>query len=815
MNRGGPVELRSVIDDLHYAVRSYKKTPAVAAVAVLTIALGVGANTSIFGVLEGVVLRPLPYRDAEHLFRIWPEKRWSTSMFQEVRAETEFAESMATLGSEPFMLLGDEEHEELMVEIVSPDYFNVLEAAAQMGRTLEVGDAVAMQGHVAVLSHGLWVRRFGSDPDIVGRVIKLAGLSVERRTVVGVMPPDFVGLRGGDAWVPMITDPAVPGFILAYRFDVIARLPDPEATRRAETQMRRLVPGFTDRFPSQFREGRRSPVAAVPLLETVVRDVRPRLILLLGTVSIVLLVACSNVAHLLLARGASRRREIALRVALGASQRRIVRQVLTESVFMGLLGGGSGVFLAWVTLPSLVDALGRLLPRSSDIGLNGPVLGYALAVSLIASLVFGAVPALRAARRDPAAALGIARDSGPSRAQRRASDLLVIAEACLSLVLVTGAGLMIKGFSRLTSVEPGFESADVLTLRLVIPSGRYDSAPLREAYFTEIFERVGALPGVAGVGATNLLPLGEGELRLPYRVEGRALPAGEPSLAAFVRIGTPEYFDLLGIRFIEGRNLDPLLDKPQIPGDSAFVWPIVVNEKWVRTRWPEGSPIGARILAPPFVDVAEVVGVVADIRQVTLAQPPEPEFFFLASQSDWSVSYLLVKAARGDPFAIRSAVTSAVRRIDPMVGVRDARALRDVIDDSVGDPRLYMSLFTVLAGLALALALVGVYGVIHHVVSRRTREIGVRVALGASTASVLGTTMGFAMRPVAVGIGVGMLAAVFTTRLLSSSMYGVSTLDPVVFTSVALLVGASATAASLVPAVRATRLDPVQALREP
>lgn len=809
--RHGPtrgIDMSTFGMDLGFAWRSMRRAPASHLVALLTVALGVGVNTAMFSVVNGVLLAPMPYPEPDRIVELWFEKRWSVQMYQNVRDATQSFEVSAGGMRGSLTLLGDGEPEVVGVMSVTAEWLDVLGVHPALGRGLVAEDEIAADGHVALLSHGLWTRRFGADPEIVGRTIELSGYGVERRTVVGVLPAKAAPLFGApEVWIPWIADADIPGSRSAYGGSAIARLRSGVSQEQSIAEMRGLIPHLSDAHSSQFRDVRFSPVDVVPLKEAFVRGVRSQLLVLLGAVGFVLLIACSNVANLLLARTSTRRREIGLRLAMGADRGRVLRQMLTESALLGLVGGAAGLATALLAMPLLRAELGQHLPRTSVVGVDVTVALYAAAVSLGAGLVIGVVPALRAAREDPAAVLNDqGRGSSMGRRGARASHLLVTAEIALSLVLVVGAGLMLKSLQRLSGVDLGFDREGVLHLNVVVPSGRYDEADARRALFQELLDRVHAVAGVQGAAFVNEPPLGGGWGAVPYAVEGQELPAGQ-SIVAGWRLVSPEYFDLLGIGLVEGRLLDAT-DTSEGEGVA------VVNRAFVQRHWPGGSALDQTILSArtgePF---ARIVGVVEDTRFAQLSEAPIPAMYRPADQTGWNVWSLLVRVSSGHPLDLASPVTAAIHLADPALPVRNPRSLDDIVADAAGSARFYTRLLAAFAGLALALAVVGVYGVMSYAVSRRTREIGIRVALGARGQSVLRETLRRGASPVLAGIALGLGGAWIVSRSLAGLLYEVTPTDPWVYAAVACLLALAGVAAMLVPARRAVRVDPMTALR--
>lgn len=809
-SRGGGWDVSSFMQDLRFAWRSMRRTPAPYLVALLTIGLGVGANAAMFSVVNGVLISPLPYPDEARLVRVWPEKRWSMRLLRDVRDRVTSFDVIAGAMGGSLTLLGEGEPQVVGATSVSDGWFGALGAEPALGRLIQAGDEVSAEGPVAVLSYGFWQRQFGGDPEVVGRTVGLGGYGVERRTIVGVLQDGFVPYPSDvDVWIPWVSDPALAGYRGAYGGTAIGRLGGGAARRQAIAEMRSLIPDLRDLHPTQFREIRYSPVDVVPLHDSMVRGVRTQLYVLLGAVAFVLLIACTNVANLLLARASRRRRETGLRLALGADRGRVLRQMVTESVFLGVMGGSAGLAVAAFTMPALRASLAPHLPRADLVTLDLTVVGYALTVSVLAGLLFGVVPGLRAARQEPAAVLGdYGRASAGGRRAARVNEALIVTEVALSLVLVVGAGLMLKSLWALSEVDPGFEPRGVLAVNVVIPPGPYDETEARRALFVDLLARVEAVPGIGRghVATVNSLPLGGGWSGIPYQVQGQEVPRGE-SIVAGLRLVSADYFAVLEIPLLEGRLLTSADDRDAEPVT-------VVNEAFVNRHWPDESGLDRVVLDSDGELFGRVVGVVGNTRFAGLDEPPVPSLYVSADQSGWDASQLLIRTELADPLALFGPVSTAIHEVDATLPVRRPRRMTDVAAAALGDRRFYAQLFGGFAGLALLLGLVGVYGVMSYVVSQRTQEVGIRVALGASRSSVLADMMRRGMAPVLLGIGVGLAGSYVVSRSMMALLYEVTATDPGVYGAVALLVALTGVAAILIPATRASRADPATVLKD-
>ncbi len=791
--------------EIRYALRSLIRAPGVFAVALVTIALGVGANTAMFSVLHSVVLSPLPYPEPDRLVSLWPEKRWSQGMLTDVRERVDSYEAIAASTTEWLTLLGDGPAENVEAGLVSASFFDVLGIRPVLGAGFVSGDATAERGPVVVLGHEFWENRYGGDPGVLGQPIRLAGSGIQERTIVGVLPPGFP-MPGGQVWVPLVEVAGQPGSYGPYGMSVMGRLRPGVSPAQASAELRGLVDELTPVHPTQFREIRYSPVDVVPALELTVRGIRSQLMVLMGAVGFILLIACTNVANLLLARAQTRQREIAILAALGGSRRRIMRHILTESSLLGILGGVTGVAAAYYSLPLITGFVGGQLPRAQEIGMNVTVLAFALGISLAAGFIFGAAPALRAARTAPGDLLrGGGRGQSQGRAARRLNNILVGAEIALCLILLAGAGLMIKSMWQLTNVDTGLAKENVLTVRYTVPMGRYETPEALEMLRRRMEDEVMALPGVTAVTFINYLPLTGSWSGLPYSIEG--VVGEDVSYVVSGRVVTPAFFDFFGIPLLEGRLLGP--EDVVADGDDA----LVVNEAFARRHWPGGGALGVRVMGSDGEEViGTIVGVVRDARLGLIHEPAQPEIFGTTAQYGFpEAGFLLVRGARGVPAG--DPVVRALAAVDSEIATRNVRSMDDVTNAATATTRFYTRLLLGFAGLALLLGLIGVYGVMSYAVSQRTRELGVRLALGATSREVTVGVVRRAMGPVGAGIGIGLVGALLLTRLMAGLVFEVDVADPWVLGSVGLLLAAAGCLAALVPAARAGRVSPVEAMQ--
>lgn len=795
--------------DVRYAIRSLGKAPGFTAAALVTLALGIGANAAVFSVVDAVLLQPLPYGSPERLVRVWPEAGFNAAMAHRAGEELPALEEITGISGWELTLTGEGDPLRVEGARVMASHFDVLGVDAMLGRTFLPEEGQPGRRDVVVLSHGLWTRAFGSDPEVVGRRIRLFAADVEAHTVIGVMPPDYRPLdEAYEAWVPLEVDPglAVADDNSWYVNTVIGRLAPGATAEEAEAQLFGFARRLREELPRRFQDVRESSV--VPLHDVVVGDVRGTLWVVLGAVGLVLVVACVNVANLLLARGEARERELAVRRALGAGRGRIARQLLVESLVLAVAGGALGTLVA----RGLVAVLGARapagFPRLAEVGLDGRVLLFALGVSVFAALASGVVPALRSSRTQTSDALRSGGHDALRGADRgRLSALLVSGEIALVLILVVAAGLMVRSLQRLHAVDPGFRAEDVLTMRLAPRSGVSESGAERAELYRRILERIGALSRVESAGAIQLLPLTESNWAFFVYPEGTDVPDGTPPPTANVRFISGDYFRTLEIPLLRGRLLEQT-DR----GDAPAV--AVVNRTFARQHWPGEDPVGKELrFFSSTAPAATVVGVVGDVRQHALDREPRPEVYRPQAQYGALGMWLMVRASSGDPVDLASAVKEAIWSVAPEVPVSDVASLEQVLGRSVASTRFVALLIGAFGALALVLGVVGVYGVTAYVVGRRTSEFGIRMALGAAPERVLGGALLRGMAPVAGGIALGVVGALVATRLLAFLLFGVEPTDPWTFGAVVLVLGTSALAATALPAWRASRVDPMAVLR--
>ena len=809
--------MRSIWQDLRYAIRVLAKSPGFTTVAILTLALGIGANTAIFTVVYGVLLRPLPFPQPDRIVQLAETYRadsdemdLSWNELEHLREYGQLFEHIAGYTDVGFNLATGTEAEHVRGVPASAEYFQVLGVHPVLGRDFLPEEDRGDGQHVAILSHELWLRRFGGSPAAMGRKILLSG---DAFTVIGVMPAGFdpranselnPGVRA-DVWVPLalVAKSAGSGENLA----VVARLKTTATTGQLLSQMDIVTRDFRVRYPNVV--GQELVMSFRSYQSMIGAGMRPFLLILLGAIGFVLLIACANVANLFLARGSSRGREIAVRVAIGASRARIVRQLLTESLLIALAGGAFGLVVANAVLGSLLTMAPSNLPRLSDIRLDGWVFAFTLLISILTGVVFGIAPALYATKTNLSETLkeGEGRASaGAGRARLRQG--LVIGELALSLVLLTGAGLMIATFERLMNTSPGFDSHHVLTAQFWLTGSKYKSTPEIMKFYRAVEQRIETLPGVTAAGVVAAgLPLergGNNGVRIAGAKESEWISMNYREI-------TPGYFQTIGTPLKQGRGFTEA-------DSEASNSVVVINEAAARKYFPDRSSLGEHLYVSGVL--CEVVGVVGDVKS-HVDQAAEPTTFVPAAQAKLGTSSLfegwfprsIVVRTTGDPLLLNRALREAVAATDPLVPTGAIRSMDQVLSHSLALRSFMMLLLSIFGGLALVLASVGIYGVISFAVSQRTREIGVRMALGAKPADVLRMVLREGMMLVAAGVGLGIVAALMLTRLLEGMVYGVKVRDPLIFAAVNVLLVAVSLAACYIPARRATRVDPLEALR--
>jgi len=801
----------SFLHDFRYAVRLLFKKPAFTAVAVATLALGIGANTAIFSVVNSVLLRSLPYRDPNRLVVVNEKKEGnfydlvSYLDFTDFKSQNQSFEQMAALSpSWTLNLTGISDAQQLQGFYVSAELFPMLGVTAARGRVFTADEDKPGAERVAVVSHGFWQRRFGGDPDLIGKTITL---DTQPITVIGIMPADFRVLDDVEVFLPLSFNMLVTRGRGVRAFSVIARLAPGVGIEQARGEMANLAASLEKQYPDS-NAGFRAEVA--PLHEHITGKIRSTLLLLLSAVSFVLLIACANVASLTLARATSRSGELAIRSAMGAGRWRIVRQLLVESMVLSMTGGAAGFLLAVWGLEFLLSLSPPNIPRLNEISIDPVVLVFTLGVSILTSIGFGLVPALKLSRVDLSSALKEGgRGAMVGAGTRRYRSALVVAEMALAIVLLIGSGLLIRSFQRLLDVKPGFATENLITFSLALQGTTYSDARRRAEFYQRLEERLSGLPGVSSIGATTRLPMlnPTNNITTTLFIEGRDWMATEQPEVDFRR-STPGYFPTMSIPLIKGRQMDDR-DVP-IATRGALI-----NQALANRFWPDEDPIGKRIKIgsnTPDNPWVTIVGVVGDVRHLGLDVEPRPEVYFPYMTSPATGPIIAVRTSLPADTLI-AALRGQVHELDPSVPVSQFSTIPQLITRSVAPRRFNMFLFGVFAAVALLLAVTGIYSVMSYAVTQRTHEMGVRMALGAQRGDVQRMVVGQGMKLALAGISVGLIAAFALTRLMSGLLFGVSPTDVPTFVMVPVLLALVATAACYVPALRATRVDPMIALR--
>lgn len=790
---------------LRYAFRSLAMRPGFTAMVILTLALGIGTNSLIFSVVDEVLLKPLPYSESERLVRMWesnPQKGFdrfevSTPNFVDWRSQAKSFEALAAYSTANVTLTGVGNPEVLMAADITPSLLSVLRIKPVVGRVF-LPEEERPNSRVVLLSYKLWQRLFGTNRDVVGRQLVLNG---QGYSVVGVLPEDFeLGSNDIELWAPMEigSDPGPRG---ARYLDVIGRLRTDVSLEQAQREMQTIAGRLVQEYPdSNAGWG----VAMVPLQEYAVEGLRPALRVLFFAVGLVLLIACGNVANLLLVRTAGRSRELAVRQALGAGSREIARPLLLENLLLALIGAAVGLFLAALGIRILAAIAPKDLSRLTEVSIDGRLVLFTLGIALLSVLLFGLIPvfqAMRPAMNETLKSGG--RAASPGRGAQRLRNGLIVAELALAMILLFGAALLLRSFWTLQSVDPGFEKENVLIARVALPPSRYGEVPQRTAFYERLLERANALPGVLSAGGTSVLPLHD--LYFGFEIEGRPpAPSGEEPQVLH-RAVTPDYFRAMGIPALKGRVFTPR-DRTGTPGVA------VIDQAMARQFFPGEDPIGKRINFSDPAEWLEIIGVVGEVRQLGLNQEPVPGVYVPTFQTGGSRMYILLRTS-GDPRALVETLRQQVRELDADVPLYSIETMEERLSSSIAQSRFNTWLLGVFSLFAVALAVVGIYGVVSYSVSHRKFEIGTRIALGAGRREILLLILGQGLKLIVLGVGIGLLGAFALARLLTSLLFGVEASDPVTALLVTLLLGLVALLACYVPARRAMGVDPILVLK--
>jgi len=816
--------------DVYFGLRTLAKSPSFAAIAIITLALGIGANTAIFSVINAVLLRPLPFRDPGRLVQLWQtepapgEYPLTGADYLDWQAQNQTLEGTSVLGwPRGFNVSGAGEPEQAAVIETQANFFSLLGVEPLLGRTFLKGEDQSGQNHVAVLSYGFWKRHFGGQMGMVGKSIEL---NDEKYAVVGIMPAWLRFPRAVDIWIPMDMSPKALGPRGQHHLLAIGRLKLRVPVAKAQSELQTIAKRLEQQYPDS---NKKVGAVVIPLKEQLVGRSRPQLLILLGAVALVLLIACANVANLLLVRATSRQREIAIRSALGAGRGRIVRQMLTESVLLSLLGSVLGLGLAWGCVRALATAESLPIPRQRPIGMDGGVLLFTLATGILVGILFGLVPALQVSHLNLSEELKASAQAllAPSGRRRMVRDILVVGEIAVSLALLVGAGLLLRSFAKLREVNVGIRPEGVLAMNIVLPAKKYSSIEQQTAFFQRLLEGLGNAPGVEAAAVSSELPV-EGGSNGYITVEGQDNPALAEILVEWNFI-TPDYFRALGIPFLRGRNfteqdfqdtadtvlkIDAMVQSGKTQPPPGLKLVAVINQTMARQFWPHEDPMG-RVFKLGGTFPVKVAGIVGDVREWGIRHPVVPQAYFalpLALDTPGTPVNIVIRRA-GAPMGALSTVRHEVRSLDSGLALFRVRTIEEIISESTAGTSYQALLLGAFALLALILAAVGIYGVMANAVTQRTHEVGIRVALGAKRSHILGLVVGQGAKLALAGVATGLAGAFAVTRLMSSLLFGVSTKDPLTFAGVAGLLIAVALVACYIPARRATKVDPMVALR--
>lgn len=816
--------METLLHDLSHALRRLLQNPSFTAVALLSLALGIGANSALFSVANALLLRPLPFKDADRVAIMWNrspglniEQDWfSLGQYLDIKLENRSFEAVAIARDSSFNLTGQGQPEYVEGARVSSSLFPLLGAQPVLGRVLASAEDEKGAAPVVLLSYGFWQRRFGGARDVLGRTLTL---NHNNFTVIGVIGPEFTltkevlptvnGIRRADVLLPLPMSLADRSNRGGEDFNILAKRKPEVSWVQAQTEMDGLAEQMKRQYPESYPANGRLTLSIVPLLEQVVGNLRLALYVLLGAVGFVLLIACANVANLLLARATVRQKELAIRAAVGASRARIVRQLLTESVLLGVLGGLLGLGLAWSAVRALRAFGPENLPRLGEIGVDGRVLAFTFAVSVLTGVIFGLLPALRASQVDLNEVL---KEGGRNAAggHHRTRNLLVVVEVALALVLLIGAGLLMRSYQHILRANPGFDPRNVLALRLTLPATRYATPEAVFNFYKQLGERVRQVPGVEFTGTSYGLPLSSTSAAWgPVTVEGYVPKAASELIISNERFVSPDQLRALGTPLVKGRYFDDRDVRKEMGGVMDVT---LVNEAFAQRFWPNEDPLGKRIQRGGRGPWRTVVGVVRDVKEVALENEPAITLYHPIDQFNIRTRYLVARSSN-NPEALTAAITSAVHALDAQLPVYEVDTLQRRLHNALAQRRFAMVLLGIFAAVALTLALLGIYGVLTYWVTQRTHEIGIRMALGAEQRNIVGLVVRQALGLVLIGIGLGLGGAFALTRVLASLLFGVSTTDGLTFGGLSLLLAAVALLASYLPARRAARVDPLVALR--
>lgn len=809
--------METLLQDLRFGLRTLTKSPGFAVVALLTLALGIGANSAIFSVINAILLRPLAYKNPEQLVlinhnyqKISLKASVSAFGFAHYRDNAKSFESLTAVTGWAANLTGEGEPERLTGQTVSANFFELLGANAAMGRTFAVGEDSEGKNRVVVLSHGFWQRRFGGDQNILNKTLSLNG---ENYTVVGVMPPSFqYGREIGmivDLWSPIVFTPQQlsSNSITNEFLSVIGRLRAAVSQQQAQAEMHNIAANLRQQY-MQGADATNWDLLLTSFREQVVGDISTMLWIVMLVVGFVLLIACANVANLLLARAAARQKEIAVRTALGARRWRIIRQLLTESMLLSVVGGAFGLLIGYWGVKALVALNEDRIPRAHEISLDWKVLLFTFGVSIVTGVLFGIVPAIQTTKTDLHETLKEGGRNAAATTKQWIRSSLVVVEIALALAVLVGAGLLVKSFLHVQQVNPGFNPEGMLTMHLSLPMTKYSEAPQRANFYKQVINDVRSLPGVQSVGAVSVLPLSGGGSSGSFRIEGRDVPPGQSSPHGARWAATPDYFKTMGIPLIRGRYFEER--------DAAEALPVaIIDQSLAQKYWPNEDPLGKRIVFEGTRDNPlwrEIVGIVGHVKHTDLEGESRAQYYIPHQQRPQPNMALVIRTPN-DPNALAGSVRSVIKSADSDLPVFRVRTMDQFVADSMTQRKFALLLICVFACLALLLSAIGLYGVMAYSVTQRTHELGLRMALGAQASDVLKLVVKQGMLLAVVGLAIGVVGAIFLSRLMKTMLFNVSATDPLVFVAIALTLAAVALLACFVPARRATKVDPMVALR--
>lgn len=807
-----------LIQDLRYSVRLLRKNPAFTVVALVALALGIGANTAIFSVVDTVLLRPLPYDDPGRLVKLWTrfvgiglpnnQNAVSAPEFADFHTLNQSFSHIAAISGDSFNISERGLPERVEGASVSPSLFPLLGVRARLGRVFLPEEGQTGRDNVVLLGDALWRRRFGGDPALVGRKLRINGRSFQ---VIGILPRGFQFPADADIWTPLAfsNEDLSPNNRGSHGLEVLARVKPGLSVVQARADMSAVGQRMMELHPEYPYRQYDFAVIVTPLLEEIVGDIKTALWILMFAVALVLLIACANVANLLLARASGREREMAIRTALGAGRRRLVRQLLTESVILSVLGGAAGLLLARWGLRVLTTISAASFPRIAEAHMDMRVLGFTMLISIATGVVFGLAPAFHVSLVTQASLKEGGRGSSAGRTSQTLRRALVVTEIALSLVLLAGSGLLLKSFVRLMEVDPGFRPDSVLTLRMSLPDAKYPQPAQIRSFYREVTDRVSKLPGVETAGLISALPLSGSGGSGTTTVDSRAVSGNDASPEADWRPVSPGYFKAMGIRLLAGRYFDDRDTDTAAPA-------AIVDETMARTYWPNEDAVGKRIKlgeAKSSRPWMTIVGVVRHVRYRTLEAQSRVTLYWPHPQFPFSSMSLAIRSSAADPRALAATVQRTVLTVDPDQPIYKIRTMNELMADSVARRRLAMLLLAIFAVAALVLAAVGIYGVMSYSVTQRSNEIGIRMALGASRGSVLRLVLGQSLRLTLFGVTLGLAGSLIMAGVISSLLFNVRPRDPLTFTLVVLVLTFVALVASYLPAYRATKVDPMISLR--